>query len=168
MGTVLYVVVMLFALPVYGLVVLSINLFYPGQGLAAEQLKTMNNPLIWMAMFICVLVAVWVLRWLASEPEALGFCFDEDQQRLTFTQCRPARTPTEHSVPYRDILRITPCKMTHFGFVCHFAVCFAGADGKQVTRELPIYLTEQETQFHAEWLRRSIGERMQEISDLDK
>ncbi|MCD5992783.1 hypothetical protein KDX38_05485 [Pseudomonas sp. CDFA 602] len=167
-GTVLYVVALLLALPVYVSVVLCINFLYAGRGLVTAHVNFINNSIVWVLVPLCLMSAVWVLRWLACEPEGLGFCFDEEQQCLTFTQCRPARVPTEERVPYSDIHSITPCKMTASGFICYFSVCFAGLDGKPTERKFWIYLTEKEARFHTDWLRRSIGERMHEVLDLDK
>lgn len=166
LGTLLYAMVVLLALPVYGLAVLSMKLFHVGQGLSPIHTSVIEDPLFLVLMFISAFVAVCMLNWLASGPEVLGFCFDERQQRLTFTQRRPARPTTEECVPYSDIHSIRPYITTASANVCHFEVCFAGANGKPIALRFGD-VTVRDMAFHAEWLRRSIGERMQEVLDLD-
>lgn len=166
LGTMVYAVVMLLALPVYGLAVLSTKLFHVGQNLSPIHTRVIEAPLFIALAFISAFAAVCVLNWLASGPEVLGFCFDERQQRLTFTQRRPARQTTEECVPYSDIHSIRPYITTASAHFCHFVVCFAGTNGKPIELRFSD-VTVRDMAFHAEWLRQSIGERMQEVLDLD-
>ncbi|MCP2074770.1 UNVERIFIED_ORG: hypothetical protein J2Y77_004206 [Pseudomonas lini] len=166
LGTMLYAVAVLLALPVYGLAVLSMKLFHVGQSLSPIHTRVIEDPLFLTLMFISTFVAVCILKWLACAPEVLGFCFDERQQRLTFTQRRRARQSTEECVPYSDIHSIRPYITTASANVCHFEVCFAGANGKPIALRFGD-VTVRDMAFHAAWLRQSIGERMQEVLDLD-
>ncbi|WLH45700.1 hypothetical protein [Pseudomonas beijingensis] len=52
--------------------------------------RVIEDPLFLALMFISAFAAICILNWLASGPEVLGFCFDERQQRLSFTQRRAA------------------------------------------------------------------------------
>lgn len=167
LGTMVYAVVILLALPVYGLAVLSTKLFHVGQNLSPIHTRVIEDPLFIALMLISAFAAVCVLNWLASEPKVLGFCFDERQQRLTFTQRRPARQTTDECVPYSDIHYIKPYKMTASANICHFVVGFAGINGKAIALRVGVDLTDQDMAFHAAWLSQSIGERMQEVLDLD-
>ncbi|WHS59732.1 hypothetical protein [Pseudomonas sp. G2-4] len=166
-GTMLYAVAVFLALPVYGLAVLSMKLFHVGQSLSPIHTRVIEDPLFLALTFISAFVAVCMLNWLASGPKVLGFCFDERQQRLTFIQRRPARKTTEESVPYSDIHFIKPYKTTAYGNVCHFVVGFAGGNGKDIALRFWVDLTDQDMAFHAAWLSQSVGERMQEVLDLD-
>ncbi|AEA71501.1 hypothetical protein HCG53_26400 [Pseudomonas brassicacearum] len=156
---------MLLALPVYGLAVFTMMLFKV-EGLSSIHMRMIEDPLILALMFISAFAAVCVINWLASGPQVLGFCFDERQQRLTFTQRRPARQTTEECVPYSDIHSIRPYITTASANFCHFVVCFAGDNGKPIELRFSD-VTVRDMAFHAEWLRQSIGERMQEVLDLD-
>lgn len=165
LGTMVYAVVILLALPVYGLAVFTMMLFKV-EGLSSIHMRMIEDPLILALMFISAFAAVCVINWLASGPTVLGFCFDERQQRLTFTQRRPARQTTEECVPYRDIHSIRPYITTASAHFCHFVVCFAGANGKPIELRFSD-VTVRDMAFHAAWLSQSIGERMQEVLDLD-
>lgn len=167
LGTMLYTVALLLALPLYGLAVLSINLFYDGRGLPSIHTKVLEDPLVLTLMFVSALVAMGVIRWLAAGPEVLGFCFDEGQQCLTFTQRRPAREASEVCVPYSAIHSIRPYMANAFANGCHFEVCFAGDNGKPIERRFWVHVPVQDMAFHAAWLRQSVGERMHEVVDLD-
>lgn len=162
----IYAAGMLLALPIYWLAVFAMMLFKV-EGLAPIHKMIIMNPLIIALMFISTFVAVCVLNWLASGPKVLGFCFDERQQRLTFTQRRPARQTTKECVPYSDIHYIKPYTLSTFANVNHFEVCYAGADGKPITLRFWVDITVKEMAFHATWLTQSVGERMQELLDLD-
>lgn len=165
LGTMIYVAGMLLALPVYGLAVFTMMLFKV-EALSSIHMRMIEDPLILALMFISAFAAVCVINWLASGPTVLGFCFDERQQRLTFTQRRPARQTTEECVPYRDIHSIRPYITTASAHFCHFVVCFAGANGKPIELRFSD-VTVRDMAFHAAWLSQSIGERMQEVLDLD-
>ncbi|MBO1540563.1 hypothetical protein [Pseudomonas sp. OA65] len=165
LGTMIYTAGMLLALPVYWLAVFTLMLFKV-EGLSPTHKTIIMNPLVIALMFISAFAAVCVINWLASGPKVLGFCFDERQQRLTFTQRRPARQTTEECVPYSDIHSIRPYITTASANFCHFVVCFAGANGKLIELRFSD-VTVRDMAFHAEWLRQSIGERMQEVLDLD-
>lgn len=166
LGTMIYVAGMLLALPVYWLTVFTLMLFKV-EGLSSTHTRVIEHPLVVALMFISAFAAICVINWLASEPDVLGFCFDERQQRLTFTQRRPARQTTRECVPYSAIDYIKPYTLTTFGNVNHFDVGYAGADGKQITRRFRVAITVKEMAFHAAWLTQSMGERMQELLDLD-
>ena len=162
----IYAAGMLLALPVYSLAVFTMMLFKV-EGLSATHKMIIMDPLIMALMFISAFAAVCVINWLTSEPKVLGFCFDERQQRLTFTQRRPARQTTEECVPYSDIHYIKPYTLTTFAHVNHFVVGYAGADGKPIALRFRVDITVKEMAFHATWLTQSVGERMQELLDLD-
>ena len=162
----IYVAGMLLALPVYWLAVFTMMLSKV-EGLSPTHKMIIMDPLVMALMFISAFAAVCVINWLASEPRVLGFCFDERQQRLTFTQRRPARHTTEECVPYSDIYYIKPYTLTTFANVSHFDVGYAGADGKPISLRFWVDVTVEEMAFHATWLTQSIGERMQELLDLD-
>jgi hypothetical protein len=162
----IYVAGMLLALPVYCLAVFTMMLFKV-EGLSSTHIRVIEHPLVMALMFISAFAAICVINWLASEPDVLGFCFDERQQRLTFTQRRPAREVTEQCVPYSDIHYIKPYTLTTFGNVNHFDVGYTGADGKPISLRFRVDITVKEMAFHATWLTESIGERMQELLDLD-
>lgn len=168
LGTVLYVVALLLALPVYALVVIVIDRFYAEPGAMSAYLDVIDSAIALMAIMVGTVLAGCVLCWLAGEPEGMGFCFDERQQRFTFTQRRPARAPTQGSVPYSDIDQIMPCQMTAFSPVSHIEVSFKDANGTPVYLQFWIHLSEKDMAFHAAWLRESFGERMHEVLDLDK
>ncbi len=161
----IYAAGMLLALPVYGLAVFTMMLFKV-EGLSSIHMRMIEDPLILALMFISAFAAVCVINWLVSGPKVLGFCFDERQQRLTFTQRRPARQTTEECVPYSDIHSIRSYITTASAHFCHFVVCFAGANGKPIELRFSD-VTVRDMAFHAEWLRQSIGERMLEVLDLD-
>ncbi|MCL6699880.1 hypothetical protein [Pseudomonas sp. T1.Ur] len=162
----IYATGLLLALPVYWLAVFTMVLFKV-EGLSATHKMIIMDPLVMALMFISAFAAICVINWLASEPDVLGFCFDERQQRLTFTQRRPARQTTKECVPYSAIDYIKPYTLTTFGNVNHFDVGYAGADGKPISRRFRVDITVEEMAFHATWLTQSIGERMQELLDLD-
>lgn len=163
----LYAVVVLLTLPVYGLTVLSMKLFHVGQNLSLVHTSVIEDPLFIALMLISAFAAVCVLNWLASGPKVLGFCFDEHQQHLTFTQHGPARQTTQECVPYSDIHYIKPYTMSTFANVSHFDVGYARADGKPILLRFWVNVTVQDMAFHAEWLRQSVGEKMHEVLDLD-
>lgn len=167
-GTVLYGMALLLALPVYALVVIVIDRFYAEPGVMATYLEVLHSPVTWMLIMVGTLLAGSVLYWLRGEPEGMGFCFDEHQQRFTFTQRRPARAPTAGCVPYSDIYAISPYKMTAFGPISHIEVSFKDANGKRVFLTFWMHVSEKDMAFHAVWLRASFGERMHEVMDLDK
>ncbi|WP_434560650.1 hypothetical protein [Pseudomonas sp. Z4-20] len=166
LGTMIYAAGMLLALPIYWLAVFTMTLAKV-EGLSPIHQKIILDPLIIGLMFISAFVAVCVLNWLASGPKVLGFCFDERQQRFTFTQRRPARQTTNECVPYSAIHYIKPYTLTTFANVSHFEVCYAGADGKPVTLRFWVDITVKEMAFHATWLAQSVDERMLELLDLD-
>jgi hypothetical protein len=166
LGTMIYAAGMLLALPAYWLAVFTLMLFKV-EGLSPIHKQIIMEPLVIALMFISAFTAICVINWLASGPEVLGFCFDERQQRLTFTQRRPARQSTEESVPYSDIHYIKPYTLTTFANVNHFDVGYTGADGKPISLRFRANITVTEMAFHATWLTQSIGERMQELLDLD-
>jgi hypothetical protein len=162
----IYVAGMLLALPVYWLAVLTMTLFKV-EGLSPTHQQIIMEPLIIALMFISAFAAVCTINWLVSGPKVLGFCFDERQQCLTFTQRRPARETTEKCVPYSDIHYIKPYTLSTFANVNHFDVGYTGADGKPIALRFRVDITVAEMAFHATWLTQSIGERMQELLDLD-
>jgi hypothetical protein len=162
----IYLAGLFLALPVYSLAVFTMMLFKV-EGLAPIHKQIVFDPLVAALMFISAFVAVCMLNWLASGPKVLGFCFDERQQRLTFTQRRPARQTTEECVHYSDIHYIKPYTLSTFANVHHFDVSYAGADGKPITLRFGVDITVEEMAFHATWLSQSIGERMLELLDLD-
>jgi hypothetical protein len=162
----IYLAGLFLALPVYSLTVFTMMLFKV-EGLAPIHKQIVFDPLVAALMFISAFVAVCMLNWLASGPKVLGFCFDERQQRLTFTQRRPARQTTEECVHYSDIHYIKPYTLSTFANVHHFDVSYAGADGKPITLRFGVDITVEEMAFHATWLSQSIGERMLELLDLD-
>jgi hypothetical protein len=162
----IYATGLLMALPVYWLAVFTMVLFKV-EGLSATHKMIIMDPLVMALMFISAFAAICVINWLASGPEGLGFCFDERQQRLTFTQRRPARETTEECVPYSDIHYIKPYTLTTFANVNHFDVGYTGADGKPISLRFRVDITVKEMESHATWLTESIGERMQELLDLD-
>ncbi|MGD8217759.1 hypothetical protein [Pseudomonas thivervalensis] len=62
---------------------------------------------------------------------------------------------------------IKPYTLTPFANVNHFVVGYAGADGKPIALRFRVDITVKEMAFHATWLTQSVGERMQELLDLD-
>lgn len=168
LGTVLYVVALLLALPVYALVVILIDRFYAAPGVMVAYLEVLHSPVTWMLIMLGTLLAGSVLYWLRGEPEGMGFCFDEHQQRFTFTQRRPARPPTAGCVAYRDIDAIRPYQMTAFSAISHIEVSFSDANGKRVFLTFWMHVSEKDMAFHAAWLKESLGERVHEVMDLDK
>ncbi|CAN1605083.1 hypothetical protein [Pseudomonas mediterranea] len=166
LGTLLYAMALLLALPVYGLGVISVELFST-DGLSSAHTRVIEDPLFLTLMFVSAFAAVCMLCWLFSGPQVLGFCFDERQQRLTFIQRRPARAPTEECVPYSDIYSITPCVENAIAHACHLVVCFAGDNGKPSEIRFWMHIPLKDMAFHSAWLRQSIGEKMHEVLDLD-
>ncbi len=77
----------------HGLAVFTMMLFKV-EGLSSIHMRMIEDPLILALMFISAFAAVCVINWLASGPQVPGFCFDERQQRLTFTQRPPC--PANH------------------------------------------------------------------------
>lgn len=162
----IYVVAILLALPAYWLAVFTLMLFKV-EGLSPIHQQIIMEPLMIALMFSSAFAAVCTINWLVSGPKVLGFCFDERQQRLTFTQRRPARETTDECIPYSDIHYIKPYTLSTFANVHHFDVSYAGADGKPITLRFGVDITVAEMAFHATWLSQSIGERMLELLDLD-
>ncbi|MBD8577386.1 hypothetical protein IFR09_23455 [Pseudomonas syringae] len=168
LGTMLYIVALLLAFPLYVAVVISIHLLYPGQGLVTAHIDLIDSAVTCMVVPLAVMLAGWMLCWLNGEPEGLGFCFDAQQQRFTFTQQRPARAPTAGSVPYSNILGVAPYKMTAFSAISHIVVCFDDADGKRVWLRFWVHIQDKDMAFHTAWLRESLGDKVDDVCDLDK
>lgn len=109
-----------------------------------------------------------VFAWIFSAARVLAFTFDENQQLLTLTVTRRGRKPTEVQVPFSDIICICPYVLASYDRDGYFSVVCQGPRDKEFVYRLAEGTSLEEMEFHAAWLRGILGERMQELLNLDK
>lgn len=167
LGTVAFYLVLLVTLPVYALVLLAITLFEAAKGLPLTYAETLTDPLLLGPLFGTACLAACIFWWLGSEPWVHDFSFDETQQRLTYSETRPARKPRQVQVAFSDIYSITPYQMREYEKFGHYQVTYKGPKGKTIQRRLGTHIPLVEMEAHSAWLRGMIGKRMSELISLE-
>ncbi|MCX9152584.1 MULTISPECIES: hypothetical protein [Pseudomonas] len=158
---------LLLLLPGYGLAMLLVGMgdIHGEPPSAGSKLSESSFMLLMLgaAVFIAAMFA-----WVTSEPQVQAFTFDENQQLLTLTVTRRGRKPMEVRVPFDHILSIRPYAVALFDHDGHFYVTYKGPKGKVLGYQMGDGTSLADIEFHAAWLRGMIGERMQELLNLDK
>lgn len=168
MGVFGFYLVLLLLLPGYGLAMLLMG------GLDAMQGATPGTgPGVTASLFILPLIGSAVLTgvffaWFASAAQVQAFTFDANQQLLTLTVTRRGRKPTEVRVAFDDILYIRPYVVFSSDRNGHFRVVYQGPNGKVFEYELGDGTSLKNLEFHAQWFRGMMGDRVHELLNLDK
>ena len=160
--------VVLWLLPGLVLTILLLLGFEAMQGESRSDGSSFTLSLLIQLLLVSVVLMGLVFAWMFSAPKVLAFTFDENQQLLTLTITRRGRKPTEVQVPFSDIICICPYVLASYDSDGHFSVVCQGPKDKEFVYRLAEGTSLEDMEFHAVWLRGMIGDRMQELLNLDK
>jgi hypothetical protein len=163
----IFVVVIAICLPFYALTLLVITAAEALKGLPLSYKQTLGSPMFFGSMIGTAVLGAVAVRWAGSGPTVARFSFDEPRQIMTFTELRSMGKPVEITVAYRAIQSITPYLLYSYARSGHYQVSYIGANGKSTERRFGMDIPLEQMEFHATWLRRSIGERMHDVMQLD-
>jgi len=162
-----FIFVLVLTVPVYAVALLLITAVEAAKGIPLSYAQSLTDPTLLVPLLGTALLAAGLLRWGASSQKVLKLTFDSPQQVLRATVRRPLRKPVEWCVPFADIHSVTPYVMASYDRHGHFHLTFKAPNGKWMTHQFGWHMPLEELDFHAAWLRGFIGERMQDVLNLD-